>query len=178
MKTPAKSLFLIWIIFVVVLFPISPIQFADPRLEFFRAWLYEWLPVMLLVLITRSNLITDQTIKVPVLVVLVPLTIGSLLIASFYGTEGIAEAVDKNENIFSKPKQIIRTASSTITSSQTCYLVDCYLEIRQEWTIIPGIKFVRYIDRLVDPPWLDMQILADKQIRYQFGFLTRDAKIW
>lgn len=147
-------------------FPFSPLQFTNPGLDFFRAWLFELIPVALLVIVAYSNLVSDKTVKIPALVFLLPVAVCSTLLAIWDGGRGIFDAVEKNQNIFCKPRQTIKVASGSIISCDSFDLVNHYLEVRQEWVFLPGVKLVRYIDRFTDPPPVSVSVIDGRTIHY------------
>lgn len=158
----SKILSGVWLILALLLFPFSPIQFSNLSADFYRAWSFELLPDLLLVMVTCLNLVSARDFKKDLLMILIPTAIFTTILAIWnLGTQVVVFNTDKKENIFCVPKQIINTNFGTVMFCESFDWVHYYFEVRQEWSLVPGLKFVRYIDRFTDPP--PMHILVNNR---------------
>ncbi len=154
-----KILLGVWCVLTLLLFPFGPFQFTNLGWDFYRAWSFELLPALLLLMVVCLDLVSDRDVKFDVLIVLIPATVLSTLLALWnLGAQIAAVDVDKKESIFCKPKQNIKTNSGTVVSCESFDWVHSYFEVRQEWALGPGLKFVRYIDRVMDPPPMHISV--------------------
>lgn len=150
-----------------MLFPYGPIQFTDGGLNFFRGWLCDLLPGVLCLLFLKFDFSIDSSIKLPVKIFLILIASVFLVVALVDAARGMPAAISEDRNIFCQPDVEMRFGTKIVATYKAYDLVHEYLEVRQEWALLPGLRMVRYIDRLAESPSLKISQLNSNEIHYE-----------